>query len=276
MKFGLILLLSLVAAAQSSAPQSLAPTVNTPPATQANPQDANAQKARQLINQAIQALGGQAYLNLKDIRQEGRAYSFSHGEANSLGTLFWRFWKWPDKDRIELTKQRDVIYIVNGDQGYETTFRGTRPDEAKNVTESLRLREFSLDHVLRLWLVEPDVALFYEGQTVADNREAERVTIMNGKKQAVTLYFDHENHLPIQKTFTWRDQQTRDRNEETEVYGDYHLIQGINTPFQVVREHNGEMTRQRFLTSVTYNTGIADSLFEAKVTYDPEAKKPRP
>jgi hypothetical protein len=274
MKFGLILLLPLVALAQSSAPQSLTPAAKTPPAA-ADSQDTNAQKARELIDQSIRALGGQAYLNVKDMRQEGRAYSFSHGEANSLGTLFWRFWKWPDKDRIELTKQRDVIYIVNGDQGYETTFRGTRPDEAKNVTESLRQREFSLDHVLRLWLSEPDVALFYEGQTVADNREADRVTIMNSKKQAVTLYLDHDTHLPIQKTFTWRDPD-RYRNEETEVYGDYHLIQGINTPFQVLREHNGEMTRQRFLTSVAYNTGVADSLFEAKVTYDPETKKSRP
>lgn len=282
MKFGLILLLSIVAAAQSSAPQSPisgtnAPTAPKPaPPASASSEDSNAQKAHELINQTIQALGGQAYLNIKDMRQEGRAYSFYHGEANSLGTLFWRFWKWPDKDRIELTKQRDVIYIVNGDQGYETTFRGTRPDVAKNVTESLRQREFSLDHVLRLWFSEPDVALFYEGQTVADNRQAERVTIMNSKKQAVTLYLDQQTHLPIKKTFTWRDPETRERNEEAEIYGDYHLIQGINTPFQIAREHNREMTRQRFLTSITYNTGIADSFFEPKVTYDPEAKKSHP
>ncbi len=281
MKFSLILLLSLVAAAQSSAPQSPAPVSNTRAAAQtplpaANPPDANAQKAHELIDQAIQALGGQAYLTIQDIRQQGRAYSFYHGEANSLGTLFWRFWKWPDKDRVELTKQRDVIYIVNGDKGYETTFRGTRPDEAKSVIESLRQREFSLDHVLRLWLSQRDVALFYEGQTVADNRQAERVTIMNSQKQAVMLYLDQQTHLPIKKTFTWRDPETRDRNEEGEVYGDYHLVQGINTPFQVVREHNREMTRQRFLTSVAYNSGISDSLFEAKVTYDPEAKKSRP
>jgi hypothetical protein len=274
MKFGLTLLLPLVALAQSPAPQSLTPAVKTPPAA-ADSQDTNAQKARELIDQSIRALGGQAYLNVKDIKQEGRTYSFSHGEANSLGILFWRFWKWPDKDRIELTKQRDVIYIVNGDQGYETTFRGTRPDEAKNVTESVRQRDYSLDHILRLWFSEPGIALFYEGQTVADNRQAEKVTMMNGKNQAVSLYLDQQTHLPIKKTFSWRDTD-RYRNEESEIYGDYHLVQGINTPFQVIREHNGEMIRQRFLTSVAYNTGIADSLFETKVTYDPEAKKPRP
>jgi hypothetical protein len=274
MRFRLILLLSLIAAAESSAPQSLTPASKTPPAS-APSADANAQKARQLVDQAVQALGGAAYLNLQDMRQEGRTYSFSHGEANSLGILFWRFWKWPDKDRIELTKQRDVIYTVDGDQEYETTFRGTRPDEPKNVTEYLRQREFSLEYVLRRWLAQPDVVVFYEGQTVADNRQAEKVTIMDNKNQAVSLYLDQQTHLPIKKTFTWRDTD-RYRNEESEIYGDYHLVQGINTPFQVVREHNGEMIRQRFITSISYNTSLSDSLFKAKVTYDPEAKKPHP
>lgn len=265
MKIGLlILLLSLYAAAQSSAPGAAAPATT-------DPQAANTQKARQLIDQAIQALGGQAYLNIKDIQQQGRAYSFHRGEANSLGTLFWRLWKWPDKDRIELTKQRDVVYIVNGDQGFEITFRGTKPEEAKDLTESLRQREFSLEYVLRRWLAQPDVALFYEGQTVADNREVDVVTVMNTRNQAVALYLDQQTHLPNKKKFSWRDTD-RYKNDEVEIYGDYHVVQGINTPFQVTREHNGEMTRQRFLNSVTYNTGIADSLFDPKASAGPAKK----
>src|SRR5260370_40037260 len=105
MKFGvLILLLSVVAAAQSLAPGAAMPS-KTPPAT-INPQDANTQKARELINQAIQALGGQAYLNIQDMQQQGRAYGLCHGEANGVAALRCRFWKWPDKDRIDRTKQR--------------------------------------------------------------------------------------------------------------------------------------------------------------------------
>ncbi len=270
----LILLLSLPAAAQSPAPGAAAPAAaKNPPAAQNSLTAANDQKARELIKQAIHALGDEAYLNVQDMQQQGRAYSFYHGEANGVGTLFWRFWKWPDKDRVELTKQRDVIYIENGDKGYETTFKGTRPQEDKDMVEYLRQREFSLDYVLRRWFKEPDVALFYEGQTIADNHQVERVTVMNKQNQAVTLDLDMQTHLPIKKTFVWREPDTRYRNEETEVYGNYHRVQGINTPYDVVRERNGEMTRQRFLSGVTYNTGIADSLFDAKVTYDPDAKK---
>ena len=33
--------------------------------------------------------------------------------------------QYPDKERRELTKQRDVIYIYDGDKGYEKTFKGT-------------------------------------------------------------------------------------------------------------------------------------------------------
>jgi hypothetical protein len=272
MKFGvLILLLSLVAAAQSPAPRA-APTLasKTPPAA-INPQDANTQKARELINQAIHALGGQAYLNIQDMQQQGRAYGFYHGEANGVGNPFWRFWKWPDKDRIELTKQRDVIYIENGDKGYETTFRGTCAQNPVDLAEYLRQREYSLDYVLRRWLPQTDIALFYEGPALVDNHQVERVTVMNSKNQSVTLYLDQQTHLPIKKTFSWRDPDHY-RNEEAEIYGDYHLMQGINTPFQVVREHNGEMTRQRFLTSVTYNAGVPDSKFEATASDKPECK----
>ena len=39
----------------------------------------NSRKAKALIEQGIQALGGQAYLNLHDMQQEGRTYSFHHG-----------------------------------------------------------------------------------------------------------------------------------------------------------------------------------------------------
>src|SRR5260370_23250582 len=64
----------------------------------------NSRKTRALLDQAIQALGGQAYLSIHDIEQEGRTYSFYHGQPTSNGVLFWRFMEFPDKERIEVTK----------------------------------------------------------------------------------------------------------------------------------------------------------------------------
>ncbi len=101
------------------AAMALAQTEMAPPSQSIPVDQENARKAKAVLDQTIQALGGSAYLNIQDITQEGRTYSFYHGRPNSLGIVFWRFYKFPDKDRIELTKQRDVIYVYNGDKGYE-------------------------------------------------------------------------------------------------------------------------------------------------------------
>src|ERR1700746_1881967 len=110
-------------------------------------------KAKAVLDQGIQALGGAAYLNWKDVTQEGRGYSFHHGEPNSLGTLFWRFKKFPDKERVELTKKRDVVEIFNGDKGYELTYKGVRNLDPKDELDPyLRRHHYALEIVLREWL----------------------------------------------------------------------------------------------------------------------------
>ena len=136
----------------------------------------NAKKARALIDQAIQALGGDAYLNIQDITQEGRTYSLHHGESEGAGIVFWRFYKYPDKDRIELTKKRDVIYIYRGEEGFEITYKGTRAEDPTTMKDYLRRRQYALDYVLREWLKQPGVALFYEGPTIAAQKDAQQVT----------------------------------------------------------------------------------------------------
>ena len=112
----------------------------------------NVRKAKTLLDQMIEALGGNAYLNIEDVSQEGRTYGFHLGESEGVGVVFWRFYKFPDKDRVELTKKRDVVYVYRGDKGFEITYKGTRSDEPKSVADYLRRREYSLDWVIRKWL----------------------------------------------------------------------------------------------------------------------------
>ena len=239
----------------------------TPPSSQSIPvEQENARKAKHVLDQAIQALGGQTYLSIQDMSQEGRTYSFFHGQPNSVGLLFWRFYKFPDKDRIELTKKRDVTYVYTGDQGFEITFKGTHPQDPKDLADYLRRRQYALDWVLRKWLAEPGVALFHEGPTVAEQKSVEQVTIMNARNQGVTLFIDASTHLPVKKSFSWRDPTDKERNVEEEIYDGYRLVQGVMTPFSITRTYNGEMSNQRFLNSVIYNKGLADSMFNVTVT----------
>jgi len=251
------LLLTALATAQGPA-GGQAPTL--PPISS---DQANAAKARKIVEQGIQALGGQGYLTWRTQTSEGRSYSFHHGEPNSVGTLFWRFKQYPDKERVELTKKRDVVEIFTGDKGYEVTFRGVRNlDDKTELQPYLRRHHFALDIVMREWLNAPGVAFFYEGQTVASQKETDQVTIMNSKNEAVTLNFDISSHLPVKKSFTWRDPEDRERNVEEEIYDNYRLIQGIMTPFDITRTYNGDMSAQLFLTAAAYNQDLDASMFE--------------
>jgi hypothetical protein len=263
-----ILLLVGSALAQQAAPPA-APAAPQSGSTLANE---NARKARGIIDDMIKALGGQAYLTIQDRTEEGRGYRYYRGTPSD-GNPYWRMSKWPDKERQELTKDRDVIYIHNGDKGYEVTFRGTRPEDTADTEEFIRRREYSLEHVLREWLADPKVMLFYEGNALVDNKYTDKVSIMNSKRQSVTIYVDEHTRLPIKKSYEWRDAKTREIFEEGERFDNYRMVQGVNTPHIVLQTRNDEVVRQRYVEKISYNSGLADSLFQAKVTWGEKKKQ---
>jgi hypothetical protein len=261
-----IMLFSIAGAALAQSPAPAPPSGSV--ASSVNETD-NAKKARAFLQQMIEKLGGMAYLGIQDVSQEGRAYSFYNGKPNSLGTQFWRFWKAPDKERVELTKSRDVVYINVGENGYEVSYKGTAAEEPEALRDYNRRREHSLENVLRVWLPDPKTALFYDGPAVAEQKPCNSVTLLSPKNDSVTIFIDANTHLPVKKTFTWRDPNDRLKNEEGEIFDNFRLVQGIMTPHIVWRTKNGDIYTQRFFTLVKYNTGLPDSLFAAKVTYDP-------
>jgi hypothetical protein len=255
------------AAAQASAqvPASSAPTKDA-----AIPLDQkNANQARELLEQGIKALGGEAYLNAHDMQEQGRVYSFYHGRPTSNGVLFWRFVEFPDKERIELTQQRDIAYIYEGNKGYEVTYKGPRAVEKKDLDDYLRRHKFSLETILRTWVNDPKVALFYDGNALAGSLAAERVTLINSKDESVSVYFDIDTHLPIKKSYTWRDPVDNERNVEEETFDGYRLAQGIMTPFGFTRYFNGDMQSERFIMSVTYSQSLNPAMFDPDSGYNP-------
>jgi len=233
------------------------------------PDQENAHKARELLDQAIQALGGQAYLSVHDMQEQGRTYSFYHGRPSGNGVFFWRFLEFPDKERIELTPQRDIAYIYTGDKGFEVTYKGPRAVEKKDLDDYLRHRKFSLETILRSWVNDPTVALFFDGTALAGSLAAQRVTLINSKDQSVSIYFDIDTHLPIKKDYSWRDPIDKERNLEEETYNGYRLVQGVMTPFGFTRYFNGDMQTERFVTSASYNQELNQAMFDANSGYNP-------
>jgi hypothetical protein len=114
------------------------------------------------------------------------------------------------------------------------------------------------------------VALFYDGPAVVDGKETEGVTLLNSQNDSVSVSLDLNTHYPVKISYSWRDPKDKQKNVEDEVYDGYKLVQGIWTPHSITRYYNGETSQQRFITSASYNLKLADSLFEAAVTYDPK------
>lgn len=254
-----------------NAPQNQPGSTTSAPAAQ-SPDDPGARKARALLDKMIQALGGQAYLAIQTMEYSGRTYGFHSGEPSGTGAPFWSFWKWPDKERTELLKKREWKVIHNGDNGYEITYHGTSPEDKEALDDYLRRRYYSLQNVLRTWLNQPGIAFFYEGIGSAARKPAEQITILNAKNEGVTILIDQNTFLPLKRSFQWRDPQTRDRNDESEIYDNYRNIQGIMTPFSITRQRNGLNINQRFINNVTYNTPMPDSLFQADVATNAQKK----
>jgi len=229
----------------------------------------NSRKARAIIDQAIEALGGQNYLNIRNREQQGRTYSMHHGQQTSNGVLFWSFSEFPDKERVELTKERDVAELYIGSKGYEITYKGAHPIEEKDLTDYMRRRRYSLDIVLRSWANDPSVVLLYEGAATAAQHPAQQVTLINAKDESVTLYFDTDTHLPVKKSFTWRDPIDRQKNLEEEVYENYRQVSGVMAPYNVTRFFNGDMAGERFMFNVTINQSLNPAMFDPNSGYDP-------
>jgi hypothetical protein len=253
-------------ASSPASPQASSPTANSALAQSAD-QD-NSRKAKAVLNQAIEALGGQMYLNLRDREQQGRGYSFHHGRESG-GAVFWGFSEFPDKERVELTKERDIAELYVGNKGYEITYKGAHPIEKKDLDDYLRRRHFSLDTVLRTWVNDPGVVFLFEGTVIAAQHEAVQVTLINSQDESVTLCFDTETHLPVKKSFTWRDPVDRQKNLEEEIYENYRQVSGIMAPYNVTRYFNGDMSNQRFLNSVTINQGLDEAMFDPNSGYNP-------
>jgi hypothetical protein len=237
------------------------------PSTKPAETQTNQQKARALIDQMIQALGGEAYLTAQDYYAEGRSGSF-HNETLVNWGLFYRFWKWPDKERIELTKQRDIVQLYVGDQAYEITYKGIRPldiQKEERLHQAMIRRSYSLENVLRNWMKEPGILLLDEGPSVSEGHMAEKITIINSKNESVTILVDPTTHLPLEKRFSTRDPRYRERDEEALIYGDWKVFQGINTPRMTVIKRNGETISQQIILNMTYNIHPSDALFDPTV-----------
>ena len=266
--------------AQAPAPPQAAPQKDA--TAQANEKiDESDQKARALLAQMVTALGGDRWLNMKSAYFEGRTSGFFQGKPTGAVADFFDLrtpvqpqLPPPDKlgqERIELTKKHDVVSIFTSDasganQAWEITYRGKRALPEDQAGEYFRRRDHSVEIVVKIWLKDPGAVLISEGQRMAERHLTDQVTLISSSNDSITLQLDTGTHLPLRRIFQWRDPVYKDKNEEVEEYDDYHLIDGVQTPFTTTRFHNSDMTNQRFLYRAAYDKPVSPGSFDPDAT----------
>ena len=269
-----ILLLACCAAclhAQTSAPAADAPPSSTVPAPAGSAEDTSAAKARAALDAMVQALGGDRWLNLENSFAQGRIAAFYQGKPTGSTIQFWD-WKTPTEERIDLDdKMKDRqkwIQIFTPAECWEITYRGKKPlqktpDDSDPCATVLRSHAHTIQAAVKVWMKDPNTVLLFEGQSMVERRLADQVTLLNNDNDSITILMDAQTHLPLKRTWYWRDPVYKDKNQEDEEYDDYHPIDGLPTPFSITRLHNGDTTQQRYMLKAGYNVPLPVDGFDA-------------
>ena len=221
----------------------------------------SAAKAKQIIAAAVDALGGNAYLNVRDVTCTGRLGQFDHaGDLTGFGE-FMDYTQPPLKDRQENLPKRNIIQVFNGDNGWQLDRGGVTDAPRADLSQFKEDIQKDIDNILRHRIHEPNMVFRYGGSDVVDLKQVDWIELVDGDNRTIRIAFANSTHLPVRKTVESRDPKTQMKTLEIEYYSNYHPLNGIQTPFQITRERNQMKIFQVFYTSCDYNTSISDSLF---------------
>lgn len=241
-------------------------------AVPASPQSRE-QRGKQIIDQALAALGGRNFLEMRDRIEAGRAYSFYREELSGLSRakIYTRYLTRPEppvpgflgiRERQAFGKNEDSAVLFAEEKGWEITFRGARPMPDAIVDRFKESTLHNIFYILRQRLGEPGLTFQFAGTDVVENQSVEMVEIIDSENRQVTVHFDMTTHLPVRQIYFRRDPQTKERVEETTRFSKYRDVGGgVQWPFTIWRERDGEKIYQIFADSVTINQDLKDDLF---------------
>jgi hypothetical protein len=231
------------------------------------------ERGKRVIDEALQALGGDKFRSVKDRVEIGRAYSFFREQLRGLAvakitTKYMQPAGHPPKhasvvERQAYGKDEDQVIIFPGTgKGYILTWRGAKPlpeDRLRRFDEST-LR--NVLYILRMRLDEPDMTFISRGTDVIDNNPVELVEIADSENRSTVVAFHRTTKLPFRQVFETRDPKTKERNEEIMYFSKWRDTGGgVMWPYHMERLRNGEKVFEIFSESVVVNQNVQDEIF---------------
>src|SRR5947208_15564165 len=140
---------------------------------------------KRIVNECVQALGGQKFLTVQDIVQSGRAYSFYRENLSGLtiariATRYLNKVEDPSKtlamlERQDFGKKLDYGILFQQDDAYEITYRGARPLATDRFNRYKLITISDIFYILRERLHEPGMIFESSGADTLNNATAEKV-----------------------------------------------------------------------------------------------------
>jgi hypothetical protein len=241
----------------------------------------NEQKGKRVVDEAVAAMGGPAYLNMQNRVETGRIYSSYNDKVSGMAAdaLYTNYLPLPNPpepgflgvrvrdargrkpEDVTGKRQDDVILYIDG-TGYEVTFRGARPLSDIVIAQFKVATLHSVFYILRQRLHEPGIIFESRGADFFENRPMEIVDITDANNDKVTVYFDQLSKLPARQVYYRKDPIDNTKIEEASVFNKYRDVGGgVMWPFAIRRERNGEKIFEAYLESVEINQNFKDSMF---------------
>jgi hypothetical protein len=237
--------------------------------------ETNAERGKRIVDEALAALGGDKFLAMNDRIEDGRAYSFYREQLTGLSRakVYTRYLDKPvpagqvaQRERQAFGKDEDYLILFLEDKAYQVTYRGAKPiaqDRWERYVESTRRNIF---YILRNRLNEPGLIFEFRGSEVWQNTPVDVVDITDADNNVVTVAFQRTTKLPLRETYTRRDPKTKQRDDYSVVFSKYRDVgNGVQWPYNMMSERNGEKVFEMFSDSVTINQNLPDETFQLKM-----------
>jgi len=230
-------------------------------------------RGKRVVMEAVEALGGERFLAMRDRTETGRAYSFYRDEVSGLSqaTIYTQYLPVAPsagsvalRERQSFTQREKELSAVlfTGGQGYEITFRGARPLPLDTIERYRISTLHNVLYILRVRLNEPGMIFESKGADVWLNQPVEIVDLVDAENDVVTVYFHQSTKFPVRQLYFRRDPKTRERFEEVTEYGKFREAGGgVLWPLTLLRTRDGQRIYEMFSDGVTVNQGLSDSLF---------------
>lgn len=230
------------------------------------------EKSKQIIDRAIEVLGGANYLNVQSVISKGFYTSFKGGEAQ-VPSRFLDYLVYPDRERTEFTQFGiKTIQTNSGNTGwmFDGNVKKLSDQTPAQVEEFKRVMRTSLENLLRGWWQKEGGKIVYVGRReagLAKRNETIRLIYPNGFW--VEYEFGARDGFPA-KILYKRMRKDPDSGDEVETTEEDQILryvenQGVQTPWVIDHFINGKQVTRINYESVQYNQKIDDALFAKPV-----------